>query len=207
MAFDYYVDVRVVPSADTVDLSLATIRNQIYGVLHGAFRALAQVDPSPYAIALVASPRLVGKQQAFERTYGKPPRFDFDIFRVFSTSAEALQRLIDVIGQHWKIRDYSVVGTPLAVPTDNVTGWHSYRRYRIPTAKAERQQLSHDNAPLRERRMRAAKAMPFLQVQSKSTGQRFTLTIDIMPMPDAGHGQPDGYGLARASQPFALPVF
>ena len=44
MSFEFYVDVRVIESADTVDLSLPTIRNQIYAVLHGTFRALALVD-------------------------------------------------------------------------------------------------------------------------------------------------------------------
>ena len=97
MSFEFYVDVRVIESADTVDLSLPTIRNQIYAVLHGTFRALALVDKSPYAIALVASPKLKAKQADFEKKYGKSPRFDFDIFRVFSDSSEALQRLVDSI--------------------------------------------------------------------------------------------------------------
>lgn len=207
MAFDYYVDVRVIPSADTADLSLPTIRNQIYAVLHGTFRALAIVDKSAYAIALVASPKLQAKQESFEKKYGKQPRFDFDIFRVFASSSEALQRLVDTINQNWKIRDYSVVGTPTTVPTAKITGWQSYRRFRIPTAKMERSKLSDDNVPLRERRLASAKDLPYLKVTSKSTGQTFTLTIDIVPMQNADEGLPDGYGLARASQPFALPVF
>ena len=207
MAFDFYVDVRVIESADTVDLSLGTIRNQIYAVLHGTFRALALGDKSPYAIALVASPKLQAKQAAFEKKYGKKPRFDFDIFRVFSSSSEALERLVDTISQHWKVRDYSVVGTPTPVPTAKISGWQSYRRFRIPTAKMERSKLSDNNIPLRERRLASAKDLPYLKVTSKSTGQTFTLTINIVPMQNAGEGVPDGYGLARASQPFALPVF
>ena len=207
MSFEFYVDVRVIESADTVDLSLPTIRNQIYAVLHGTFRALALVDKSPYAIALVASPKLKAKQADFEKKYGKSPRFDFDIFRVFSDSSEALQRLVDSISQHWKVLDYSVVGTPTPVPTAKITGWQSYRRFRIPTAKMERTQLSDNNVPLRERRLATAKDLPYLKVASKSTGQVFTLTIDIVPMENAGDGVPDGYGLARASQPFALPIF
>lgn len=165
------------------------------------------MDKSPYAIALVASPKLKAKQADFEKKYGKSPRFDFDIFRVFSDSSEALQRLVDSISQHWKVRDYSVVGTPTPVPTAKITGWQSYRRFRIPTAKMERTQLSDNNVPLRERRLATAKDLPYLKVASKSTGQVFTLTIDIVPMENAGDGVPDGYGLARASQPFALPIF
>lgn len=207
MTFDYYVDVRVIPSGDTVDLSLATIRNQIYGVLHGAFRALSIVDQSAYAIALVASSKLKAKQESFEKKHGKTPRFDFDIFRVFACDANALQRLVDAISGNWKVRDYSVVGTPTPIPTDKITGWQSFRRFRIPTTKMERNQLSHDKQPLRERRLAAAKDLPYLNVLSKSTGQSFTLTIEIIPMESAGEGLPDGYGLARTSQPFALPIF
>lgn len=207
MAFDYYVDIRVITSADMLDLSLAVIRNQVYAVLHGTFRALAVVDKSPYAIALIASAKLQAKQAVFEKKRGKPPRFDFDIFRVFSDSNDALQRLVDIINKHWTIRDYSVVGTPTAVPIAKITGWQSFRRFRIPTNKMERSKLSHDNMPLRERRLALAKDLPYLKVASKSTGQFFTLTIDVIDMDNAGEGLPDGYGLARASQPFALPVF
>ena len=91
MSFEFYVDVRVIESADTVDLSLPTIRNQIYAVLHGTFRALALVDKSPYAIALVASPKLKAKQADFEKKYGKSPRFDFDIFLELNSMLAFLQ--------------------------------------------------------------------------------------------------------------------
>lgn len=207
MAFDYYVDVRVIPSAESVDLALPSIRNQVYKILHGAFRALNAADNSPYALALVASPKLLAKQEALAKKYGKPPRFDFDIFRIFSTSDVALQRLVDTIGSHWTIRDYAVVGAVATVPTAKISGWESYRRFRIPTAKMERSKLTHDKLPLHERRLQQAKAMPFLKIQSKSTGQSFTLVIDKIAATDAGYGLPDSYGLARASQPFALPIF
>lgn len=206
MAFDYYVDIRVIPSAESVDLSLPSVRNQVYKVLHGAFRTLA-ADSLPFALAIVASPKLLAKQEALAKKYDQAPRFDFDIFRVFSVTDEALQRLVDTISGHWTIRDYAVVGAVALVPTAKISGWQSYRRFRIPTAKMERSNLSHDLPPLHERRLQQAKAMPFLKIQSKSTGQSFTLVINKVEATDAGHGLPDSYGLARASQPFALPIF
>ncbi|WP_201532885.1 type I-F CRISPR-associated endoribonuclease Cas6/Csy4 [Psychrobacter ciconiae] len=206
MAFDYYVDIRVIPSAESVDLSLPSVRNQVYKVLHGAFRTLA-ADSLPFALAIVASPKLLAKQEALAKKYDQTPRFDFDIFRVFSVTDEALQRLVDTINNHWTIRDYAVVGAVALVPTAKISGWQSYRRFRIPTAKMERSKLSHDLPPLHERRLQQAKTMPFLKIQSKSTGQSFTLVIDKVEATDAGHGLPDSYGLARASQPFALPIF
>lgn len=212
MSFDYYVDIRVIQSADTLDLALPVIRNQVYQVLHGAFRALKVANHTPYAIALVQSSKLQNQQTASEQKFGKVPRFDFDIFRVFSNDSMALERLIDAISPHWKIRDYSVVGTPTPVPTAKITGWQSYRRFRIPTTKMERSKLTHGKSPLHERRLTMAKDRPFLQVKSQSTGQAFTLVVDIVPLtdppsPQEQQGLPDGYGLARASQPFALPVF
>ncbi len=73
MSFEFYVDVRVIESADTVDLSLPTIRNQIYAVLHGTFRALALVDKSPYAIALVASPKLKQSKRILKKNMASRP--------------------------------------------------------------------------------------------------------------------------------------
>ena len=73
MSFEFYVDVRVIESADTVDLSLPTIRNQIYAVLHGTFRALALVDKSPYAIALVASQSLKQSKRILKKNMASRP--------------------------------------------------------------------------------------------------------------------------------------
>lgn len=203
MSFDYYMDIHLINSADTMDLSLATIRNQVYTVLHGAFRSL---DDS-FALALVSSKKLKNKQAQHGKRIEYATYFDFDIFRIFSQNEQALDKLINAISQHWKIRDYTTMSSPRRVPIAKITGWNSYRRFRIPTAKMERTNLSDNNKPLRERRLEAARGKPFLKVNSKSTGQKFTVIVDIVPMEDAGQGLPDGYGLARKSQPFALPIF
>ncbi|MCH4247226.1 MAG: type I-F CRISPR-associated endoribonuclease Cas6/Csy4 [Acinetobacter populi] len=203
MNSNFYLDIRVIESSDNSDLKLEHIRNQVYGIIHGAFRQLS----AHYALALVGSDKLIAKQTHFEQKYGRSANFNFDIFRIFAENVDDLQNLIDALQGHWKIRDYTVLGTAIAVPIAKISAWKSYRRFRIPTQKSERNQLSEKKTPLRDRRLESAKTMPFLQVKSQSTGQGFTVIIDIQEHPDAGQGFPDSYGLARASQPFALPVF
>lgn len=63
MDANYYLDIRVLESSDDTDLKLGHIRNQIYTVIHGAFRKL----PAHYALALEMSDKLKAKQEQFEK--------------------------------------------------------------------------------------------------------------------------------------------
>ena len=65
MDANYYLDIRVLESSDDTDLKLGHIRNQIYSVIHGAFRKL----PAHYALALEMSDKLIAKQELFEKTW------------------------------------------------------------------------------------------------------------------------------------------
>lgn len=199
----FYLDIRVLESSDDTDLKLGHIRNQIYTVIHGAFRKL----PAHYALAVEMSDKLKAKQEQFEKKHGRAAKPNFDILRIFAEQQDELEQLIEAVKGHWKIRDYTVLGTAIAVPTAKISGWKSYRRFRIPAQKAERTQLSHQNEPLRDRRLQAAKDKPFFQVMSQSTAQGFTVIIDIQDCENTGYGLPDSYGLARKESPFALPVF
>lgn len=203
MDANYYLDIRVLESSDDTDLKLGHIRNQIYTVIHGAFRKL----PAHYALALEISDKLKAKQEYFEQKHGRSAKANFDILRIFAEKQDELDELIEAIKGHWKIRDYTVLGAAIPVPTAKISGWKSYRRFRIPTQRAERTKLSHQNEPLRDRRLTTAKDMPFFQVISQSTGQGFTVNIDVQESENAGYGVPDSYGLARKESPFALPVF
>ena len=200
MQAHYYLDIRVIGDEG---ITIKAVRNQVFAVIHGAFASLKH----DYALALVASDKLNAQLEKLAKSRHNEPKFDFDIFRIFANDEQVLQALIDAIQGHFSIRDYTVFSPPIAIPTAKIKGWKSYRRFRIPTKKAERRHLSDDNEPLRSRRLKQAKNMPFLQVKSRRTGQGYTVIVDIQDSPDAGHGTPDGYGLARQSQPFALPVF
>ncbi|CAM9154527.1 type I-F CRISPR-associated endoribonuclease Cas6/Csy4 [Acinetobacter bereziniae] len=203
MDANYYLDIRVLESSDDTDLKLGHIRNQIYTVIHGAFRKL----PAHYALAVEISDKLKAKQEMFEKKHGHSAKPNFDILRIFTEKQDELDQLIEAIKGHWKIRDYAVLSGVLAVPTAKISAWKSYRRFRIPTLKAERTQLTIASTPLRDRRLKTAKDMPYFKVISQSTGQGFTIIIDIQDSENAGYGMPDSYGLARKESPLALPVF
>lgn len=204
MHADYYVDIRILDSADDGELNLAHLRNQIYAIIHGVFRQM----PSLFALALEISPRQQRKMQAKQLKYGYPVFPQYDVLRIFAAQQSDLERLIDKIKGHWKIRDYAVLNNPTAVPSAKITGFRSYFRFRIPTQKAERQLVNNPiQESLHSRRLKQAQKLPYFKVSSLSTGQTFTVPVKIEDVLESGSGLPDGYGLARQSQPFALPVF
>ena len=206
MQAEFYLDLRVLPTGDDTDLQLEQVRNQIFTVLHGCFRQI----PDTFALALVRSDSKAMQDIAEQRNQPKARRSFavYDILRIFAAQKTSLQLLRQILQAHWKIRDYSQLGEVTPVPTS--VSWKSFRRFRIPTLKAERNlsyNVDHQIKSLHERRLEQAKNLPYLRVKSQSTGQQFTVVIDIQQAENAGTGQPDGYGLARASQPFALPDF
>lgn len=201
---NYYLDIRILDSADDSELTLAHLRNQIYSIVHGVFRKM----PEKFALALEISPRQQRKIQAKEAKYNYPIKPNYDVLRIFASEQADLDQLAENIKGHWKIRDYAVLNHPIAVPTAKVTGWRSYFRFRLPTLKAERT-LPNSNYQdtLYARRLKEAKLLPYFKVISQSTDQSFTVTIKIEDAIEPVQGKPDGYGLARKSQPFTLPVF
>lgn len=204
MQANYYLDIRILDSADDGELTLAHLRNQIYSIVHGVFRK----TPETFALALEISPRQLAKMHKKELKYGHPASPNYDVLRIFASEKRDLEQLIESIKGHWKIRDYAVLNHPALVPTAKVTGWRSYLRFRLPTLKAER---TLPNNPKHEslymRRLKEAKKLPYFKVSSQSTEQSFTVTIKIEDAAEPIQGKPDGYGLARKSQPFSLPVF
>lgn len=205
MQANYYLDIRIIDSADDGELTLAHLRNQIYSIVHGVFRK----TPETFALALEISPRQHRKMQAKALKYDYPIMPQFDVLRIFAAEQHDLEQLIESIKGHWKIRDYAVLNHPAAIPTAKVTGWRSYFRFRLPTLKAEPNFLKDhpDRESLHSKRLKEARKLPYFKVSSQSTAQSFTVTIKIEDVAESVQGTPDGYGLARKSQPFSLPVF
>lgn len=210
MQANFYLDVRILPTGDDTDLQIEHIRNQIYAVLHGCFRH----KPHTFALALARSSK--GEVEAIQRIQEgrEQPKARrrypvYDILRIFAPMLADLQWLRQELQQHWKVRGYAEVKEVQQVlQTD---AWQSFRRFRIPVEKHDRK-LEYNQQQgiksLHERRLEQAKLLPYLRVKSKSTdGQQFTVIVDVQQAEHAGDGLPDGYGLARASQPFALPHF
>lgn len=204
MQANFYLDIRIMDSADDGELTLAHLRNQIYSIVHAVFRQM----PTKFALALEISPRQQRKMQAKELKYGYPTFPNYDVLRIFAADLADLEQLIENIKGHWKIRDYAILNNPTAVPKAKVIGLRSYFRFRIPTLKAERNLPNNPTQEsLHSRRLKKAKKLPYFRVLSQSTGQLFTIPVRIENVEEAGQGLPDSYGLARQSQPFALPVF
>lgn len=151
-------------------------------VLHGAFRDA----PRRYALAL---PR-----------HRRQP---FAVLRVFAGGRDDLHALVEAVEGHPIIRDYTRLGYPRPVPTDYAGTWTEFRRYRIPSRHSGRK----PGDELRERRMgwAAEKRLPYFILQSRSNGQQFGLYVDVRAGEPTAEAEPDSYGLAVATRPFALP--
>lgn len=223
MQANYYLDIRIMDSADDGELTLAHLRNQIYSIVHGVFREI----PNTFALALEISAKQKAKMHKKELRYKAPVLPQYDVLRIFAAEQHSLEQLIEKIKGHWKVRDYAILNHPAAVPTAKVTGYKSYFRFRIPTLKTEKDVESKTQS-LNAKRLKQAKKMPYFKVSSQTTGQGFTVNIEILDI-DLNHpqyglpedyinpknphhvkdlnGLPDSYGLARKQQAFALPVF
>jgi hypothetical protein len=175
----HYVDFQLGPRPSPITAALA-----LKG-LHGVF----SLHEGQYALALPDYPR------------------SFPRLRVFAASREALDQLVTAIEAHPGYADgLAKVGRftyPKAVPESFTGPWVSFRRYRIPSRKAERKA----EGSLRLRRIQAADAaeLPYFSLRSQSNGQTWRLYVEARPATGAEQAEPDAYGLATQSRPFALP--
>lgn len=173
MAPRHYVDFQIGPRPSPSAATLAL------KVLHGVFGQY----PGHYALALPDYPR------------------SFPRLRVFAASREILDQL--VAASEESLKEIGRFAYPKTVPEDFTGPWVSYRRYRIPSRKAERK----PDGNLRLRRIQSADAaeLPYFALRSQSNGQVWRLYVEAQPALAPVPATPDGYGLATASRPFALP--
>lgn len=169
----HYVDFQLNPRPSPITAALAL------KVLHGVFG----LYPGQYALALPDYPR------------------SFPRLRVFAASREALDQL--VVSSEVPLKGIGCFGYPKEVPKDFSGPWISYRRYRIPSRKAERK----PDGNLRLRRIHVADAaeLPWFALRSQSNGQAWRLYVEARHATAPGIAEADVYGLATASRPFALP--
>lgn len=169
----HYADFQLSPRPSPITAALAL------RVLHGVFG----LYPGLYALALPDYPR------------------SFPRLRVFATSREALDLLVTTTEP--PLNEIGRFAYPKVVPEDFDGPWVSYRRYRIPSRKAERKPEGN----LRLRRIQTADAaeLPYFALRSQSNGQSWRLYVEAQPASAPGLAEPDIYGLATASRPFALP--
>ena len=180
-----YVDLRILPSGG--DARAPGVDPRACGLVFGAVHRHMRAHPGRFALALPDG------------------RGFMAVLRVFADTREELDGLAEALQDSPMVRDYAVVGYPKRVPEDFDGPWLQYRRYRIPTRRADRK----EGAPCRQRRIAFAEAqgLPYLLVHSASTEQSFGLRVCVLEgAPNTLPCAPDGYGLARSSAPFSLPM-
>lgn len=171
-----YVDISFERQASPLAAAL------VLRALHGVFRH----SPGRYALALPDYPR------------------GFTRLRVFAETRDDLDRLVTATDGHPGLAEHGRFGYPKNVAADFAGPWISYRRYRIPSRKAERK----PEGSLRLRRIQAADEadLPYFPLRSESTGQTWRLYVEACEVPHVGTVEPDSYGLALSSRPFGLPA-
>lgn len=180
-----FVDVRILPTGG--DARQLGCDPRATGLVFAAMHRHMRAHPGRFALALPEG------------------RGFMAVLRLFADTRDDLDGLADTLQQSRLVRDYAMIGYPQRVPEDFSGDWLQYRRYRIPTRRADR----NPGAPCRTRRMAFAEdnALPYLLVHSASTGQSYGLRISILPgSPNTGPCSPDSYGLARRDAAFSLPV-
>jgi len=177
-----YLDIDT-RGAEDAGVSPPLMRGRLLSILHGCF----QKQPGRYAVALTNHPGTL---------------------RVFTTDRSEFDALVEAMSPSPWIRDYARIGYPRTVP-DNFQGpWVSFRRFRIPTVRSDRDAVDGTSA-LRDRRITEARAkrMEYFHLQSRSTTQNFVLIVERVPCDgDIGRFKPDSYGFSTTSNTFALPA-
>jgi hypothetical protein len=155
-----------------------------FHVLHGITRAAGLV----HALAFP-------EMRAGERHYAG------SLIRVFADDRDTLESIADKMEASPFVRDYAAIGRVRAVPAGLSGGFVEYRRFRTP-GRSSRLQES------RLKRLKEGDQLPFFQVASASTGNRFSVRVQPIARNTAiaDDFQPDSYGLSGCERAFALPM-
>ena len=126
-----------------------------------------------------------------------------NLLRVFCVNREVADATADLLEQNKFVRDYARLGRVRSVSEEFAGIWVEYRRYRIPNRGSRMTEA-------RARRLAYGDNLPFIHMSSGSNGQAFSTRvqpIEHSAPPQGVHPwEPDAYGLAVPSRPFALPL-
>lgn len=133
-----------------------------------------------------------------------------DVLRVFVLDTEQANRLCDAIEPVLDEGDIATVSRVLDVP-EKAGVWEAYRMRRLsgPVSKNRKTVLLDAAIEMRhqanshQRKLQAS--LPFVWMRSGS-GQKFKLVIERVAGDPLWQGEPNGYGLSRATQMIGLPV-
>lgn len=184
-----YMDFALMANTTGAGIPAPVVASGLARVLHGFFRQ----SEREYAIAL---PGWDGNP---ESKTSNPWR----VVRVFADDMIALERLMAGVSDHHLVRDYTHPGFPRRMPADFSGPFVEYRRFRVSSRKAGVDELRH-------RRINEAidRELPYFQMQSRSNGQAFVLTIEPRQVTGASLDEavhPDKYGLSTKTRSFGVP--
>jgi CRISPR-associated endoribonuclease Cas6/Csy4 subtype I-F len=133
-----------------------------------------------------------------------------ETLRVFTTGEDRANALYDALEQQPRWDDLATGSRVRSAPA-HATSFEAYRMHRLPSGVAKkRRTVPLDvaqalQARARDRRLKQQAAYPFVIMRS-SSGHRFRLVIERLAADPGQSGEPNGYGLSRATQLVALPV-
>lgn len=185
-----YFDIEAVVAVEDTGMSAPVLRGRMLALLHPLFAA----KPHTYALAIPA-----GRQAFCDKGGG--------MVRIFASGREDLDALAASLVQLPWMRDYARLHYPVAVPEDYGGAWVAFRRYRIPTLKSDRK-TGAEAGQLRQRRILGMQKekMDYFVVNSRSTGQHFTLAVRRESgTPPQAECLPNSYGLCSAHNLFCVP--
>jgi hypothetical protein len=182
-----YMDFELLTSDAGAGIPAPLIASRMMQVFHGVFSA----HPGEYALALPGWGDGVG-----DGGYPWQP------LRVFAEGMESLDALMQKIGSHPVVRDYTRQGFPRGVPETFDGSWVEYRRFRMPSRNAG---VPH----LRQRRLndQIKRKLPYFQLSSRSNGNAFMVVVEPRAAESGGFSdvRPDSYGLSTKTRAFSLP--
>jgi len=129
--------------------------------------------------------------------------------RVFTLGETAANTIYDVLEQRPQWCDLATGSRVKSVAAS--VPFEAYRMHRLPSGVAKaRRNVPLDvaqalQAQARERRIAQQTVYPFVVMRS-SSGHKFRLVIERIAASAEKSGEPNSYGLSRATQTVALPV-
>ena len=178
---EWFFDIDVLSGGEDSGLAAPVLRGTVMSYLHPFFKRHAET----FALAVPSEMRKL---------------------RVFASTREELDSLMDYLTRINWIRDYVRLSYPRRVPSDFTGPWTTYRRYRIPTLKTDRK-AGAEHGNLRQRRLETVvgSKMDYFKLRSSSNQQVFTLVIERRPGSFSIECLPNGYGLSSGENIFARP--
>lgn len=160
--------------------------------------------PGAAAIAVKKIHQLI-KDKALTLAIYLPEKRTFDYVRVFAEDLATLNAVMVLFGEDNRLSQHYRAAAISQVPSDFDGKWVAITRYRLYGKKDKQDKPEYHQKRIDDfTRMK----LNFLRINSKSTGQVFTLAIeyDYQTSPTKTGGALNSYGLSIKHNPVFLPV-